>query len=272
LIYDKISLMKRRQSMKIIILLILAVAIFVVLNLSGFSKDIKDFFYSVSAPSQKAFWRLGDNVSGFFSRMAKTESLEKELADLNLKNQELLSEVAVLQEFKKENEFLRKALDVGLEKEFQLELVQIISKDVSADSILINKGTGDGISEGFPVVTNQKLLLGRVGKVYRNFSEVILISNKKSSFDAEIREKEIYGIVKGKGSFELSFDLVPKDKEISNGDLIVTSALGGVFPQGFLVGKIKEVRKSDVEQFQTAVIDPGFDVGNLDYLFVITNF
>ena len=78
-------------------------------------------------------------------------------------------------------------------------------------------------------------------------------------------------MVKGKGGFEVSFDLVPKDKEISEGDLIVTSALGGVFPQGFLVGEIKGVRKSDVEQFQTAEIKPGFNLENLDYLFVITN-
>ncbi len=257
--------------MKLIILLVLMVAIFVVFNLTGFSKNIKDFFYSISAPFQKAFWGLGDNVSDFFGRMTEKEVSDEELNELNFKNQEFLAEIAGLQELKKENEFLRKALDVGLEKEFQLELAQVISKDISEDSILINRGAEDGIAEDFPVITAQKLLLGKIGKVYQNFSEVILISNKESSFDAEIREKEIYGMVKGKGGFEVSFDLVPKDKEISEGDLIVTSALGGVFPQGFLVGEIKGVRKSDVEQFQTAEIKPGFNLENLDYLFVITN-
>ena len=258
--------------MKIIIFLCLAAAVFVALNVSGFSKDIKSFFYSVSMPLQRAFWNLGENVSGFFSGMASKESLQEELNSLNSKNQELLGKIAALQELEKENEFLRKALDIGLEKEFSLELAQVKSKDVSQDSILINKGSEHGISEGFPVITNQKLLLGRIGKVYSNFSEVILISNKKSSFDAEIREREIYGVVKGKGSFEVSFDLVPKDKEMAEGDLIVTSALGGVFPQGLLVGEIKEVRKSDVEQFQTAKIIPGFSPENLDYLLIITNF
>ncbi|MBM3257987.1 MAG: rod shape-determining protein MreC [Candidatus Nealsonbacteria bacterium] len=264
--------MKRARNVKIVILLVLMVIVFVVLNLSGFSENIKDFFYSFSLLFQKAFWNLGDNVSGFFGRMANAEALQKELAEINLKNQELLVQLAALQELKKENEFLRESLDIGLEKEFQLELVQIVSKDVSQDSILINKGAEDKISEGLPVITSQKLILGRIGKVYQNFSEVILVSNKKSSFNAEIREKEIYGVVKGKGNFEISFDLVPKDKEIAEGDLVVTSALGGVFPQGFLVGTAKDVKKTDVEQFQTAKIDSGFNLGNLDYLFIIVNF
>src|SRR4030066_39072 len=119
--------MKRRQNMKLIILLVLLVAVFVVFNLTGFSKNIKDFFYSISAPFQKAFRGLGDNVSDFFGRMTEKEVSNEELNELNLKNQELLAELAGLQELKKENEFLRKALDVGLEKEFQLELVQVIS-------------------------------------------------------------------------------------------------------------------------------------------------
>jgi len=258
--------------MKIIIWLLLLVAVFFGLNFSGFSKNIKDLFYDLSAPFQKALWGAGENVSGFFNKLSETGNLQDELSELNLKNQELLGQIVALQELKKENEFMRKAMDLGLEKEFDLTLVQIISKDVSGDSILINRGTEVGISEGMPVITNQKLLLGKIGKVYQGFSEVILISNKKSSFDAEIREKEIFGIVKGKGSFEVSFDLAPKDKEIAQGDLIVTSALGGVFPQGLLAGQVQEVKKSDVEQFQTALIKPGFDIGSLDYLFVITNF
>ena len=157
--------MKRRQNIKLIISLVLMAAIFVVFNLTGFSKNIKDFFYSISAPFQKAFWGLGDNVSDFFGRMTEKEVSDEELNEINFKNQEFLAEIAGLQELKKENEFLRKALDVGLEKEFQLELAQVISKDISEDSILINRGAEDGIAEDFPVITAQKLLLGKIGKV-----------------------------------------------------------------------------------------------------------
>jgi rod shape-determining protein MreC len=129
--------------------------------------------------------------------------------------------------------------------------------------------------------------LGKIGQVYDRFSEVILISNKESSFGAKILVGEseedksssspfaearvIDGIVKGKGSFNLYFDLIPREKEISERELVITSVLGGIYPQGLLVGEIKTIRKSDIEPFQTAEITPLFNVKNLDYLFIITD-
>ncbi|MDD2696791.1 MAG: rod shape-determining protein MreC [Candidatus Pacebacteria bacterium] len=260
------------RNLKIIVFLILLIGVFVVLNLSGFTKNIKNFFYSVSSPIQKTLWQAGKNTSDFFSGIIEIKTLKKELDSLYTKNQELLGEIVVLKELKKENETLKEALDIELQKDFQLKIAQLIGKDISQDSILLDKGQKDGILKGMPVVTSQKMLLGRIGEVYDNFSEVILISNKQSSFDAKISEKEIFGVVRGKGNQELYLDLIPKEKEVSKEDLVITAALGGIFPQGLLVGKIKDVRKTDIEPFQTAEIEPEFNLKNLDYLFIITDF
>jgi len=64
-----------------------------------------------------------------------------------------------------------------------------------------------------PVITEEKVLLGRIEEVYRNFSKVMLISNKKSSFDAEVQGKDVTGLVKGRGNFNLILDLVPYEKK-----------------------------------------------------------
>ena len=256
---------------KIIAVLVLLAIIVIVSNFTGFSKNIKNFFFLISSPIQKSFWQAGKNVSVFSAGILEVRILKKELDKLYLKNQELLSQIVAIIELKKENEVLREALGLGLEKEFQLMLVQIISKDISQDSILINKGKKDGVLEGWPVITGEKVLLGRIGQVYSRFSEVILISNKKSSFDAKISDTEIYGIVKGEEKFKIYLDLIPKDKAIFEGkDVIITSALGGVYPQGLLVGEIKTISKSDTDPFQRAEITPFFNIKNLDYLFIIT--
>jgi rod shape-determining protein MreC len=258
---------------KIIAVSVLLAIIVIVSNFTGFSKNIKNFFFLISSPIQKSFWQAGKNVSVYFAGILGVRILKKELDNLHLKNQELLSQIVTMIELKKENEVLREALGLGLEKEFQLMLAQIISKDISQDSILINKGKKDGVLEGWPVITGQKekVLLGKIGQVYDRFSEVILISNKKSSFDAKISDTEIYGIVKGEGNFKLYLDLIPKDKAIFEGkDVIITSALGGVYPQGLLVGEIKTISKSDTDPFQRAEITPFFNIKDLDYLFIIT--
>ena len=161
-------------------------------------------------------------------------------------------------------------MNLGLEKDFKLTLVQVIGKDISQDLLLINKGAKDGLAKNLPVITEQKNLVGRISEVYDDFSKVMLISDKDSSFDAKISEQEIFGVVKGKGGLNLFIDRVPQDKEIKSGDILVTSVLGGVFPAGLLVGEIKEVKKSDLEPFQQAEISPFFDIGKLGNLFVIT--
>ena len=264
-----------------IIISVLVIFLFVFLNLESISPRVKNFFYLVSEPAQKWLWQKGNNLSIFFETISEIKSLKKESDNLKLKIKTLESENLVLIELKKENEILRKALEIGLKKDFKLVFAQVIGKDVSQDSILIDQGSKDGVRVGLPVITQQKILVGKISKVYENFSDVVLISNKESSFDAKIlapyqtegfgagSDTEIYGIVKGKGNFKLYFDLIPKDQELKEGDFLVTSALGGVFPPGLLIGEIKEVKKSDVELFQKAEIKPALDIKELEFLFVI---
>lgn len=263
--------MRLNYRARIGIIIVLIVVFFLVLNLTPFGKEVKNFFYLISSPIQKTFWQTGGKVSVFFETITQIKDLKQENKELELKIQELLAENVALKELKKENEILREGLEIGLEKEFKLTLTEVIGKDVSQDLLIIDKGwSEDGILEGMPVISQQKTLIGEISEAYKNFSKVLLISNPKSSFDAKIVETETFGIVKGKGNLKILFDLVPREKEIKKGDLVVTSALGGVFPAGLLVGEINEVTKSDLEPFQVAQIQPAFNIEDLEKLFVIT--
>lgn len=260
------------SKLKIGIPIIFLIIFFLILNLTNFSDGIRNFFYLVSSPAQKTLFKTGDNISSFLSGIMEIGTFKKEIENLHLKNQELIHEIINLKDLKKENEALRDALKIGLEKDFKIEMANLTSKDISQDIILIDKGEKDGILKGMAVITPQKVLVGLISEVYDNFSDVILITNKKSSFDVKIVDKEIYGVAKGQGNVKLSLEFLPKEKEISRGDLVETSALGGVYPKGLLVGEVNEVKKSDVEPFQTAEVLPTFNLKKLDILFVIKDF
>ncbi len=268
------------------IIIVFLIAFFTALNYPPINKEVKNFFYLISSPIQKTLWGAGDRVSDFFETVSEIKNFKKEVdehsfidalrcawanEELRLKIEGLISENAKLRELKKENETLRIALGIGLEKEFKLLLAEVIGKDISQDTILINRGLKDGISKSLSVINQQKVLVGKIGEVYSNYSKVILISNKESSFDAKISESDVQGVVRGRENGKLFFDLVPKEKEIKEGDLVVTTALGGIFPSGLLVGEIGKVFRSDVEAFQQAEILPTFDIGELEILFVIVN-
>ena len=192
----------------------------------------------------------------------------------NLENQELLSQVVALGNLKKENKTLREALGIELQKDFKLTLSQIIGKDISQDLILIDKGAKDGIAEDMPVITEQRVLIGRISEVYEGFSKVMLISHKGSSFDAKIQkeEKDITGVIRGQGSFRILLDLIPSEENLVQEDIVVTSVLGGIFPERLLVGKIKQIKRSDVEPFQQAEIEAFFDISQIETLFIILEF
>ena len=226
----------------------------------------------MSSPIQKTLWKTGDNVSDFFEAFGQTKNIKIENKKLKLEIQDLLAKNAVLKELEKENKSLREALAIGLEKDFNLVLAQVSGKDISQDFILINKGEQDGISKDLPVITFQKVFLGKIYEVYPNFSKVQLSTNKESSFNVKIAGKEIFGVVKGKGNSKLFLDFVPHEKEIKKGDKIITTSLGGIFPKDLLIGEIQEVIKLDIKPFQTAEVNPFFNIKETQELFIIMEF
>ncbi|MEK7061717.1 MAG: rod shape-determining protein MreC [Patescibacteria group bacterium] len=260
---------------KILIGIVIFLVFIGILNL--FQKQFKNFFYFVSEPLQKNFWRAGGNTSNFLVSFLETGNLTKTNKDLNIKNQELLQEISILQHTKTENQALREIISIQQEQEFKLILTNIIGIDSYQDSILIDKGSEDGILENMPVINSQKVLFGKVFKVYKSFSKVMLISNQSNVLDIKIQKDDtisppIYGAVRGEGNFTAILDIVPLDREIKNNDILITSSLEGTFPRNLLVGKITEVRKDDLKPFQTAKIELFFNLKQINKLFIIGDY
>lgn len=267
--------MKLLRKYKILIIVVIGILILFSLNLGR--RGIRNIFYSISSPIQKVIWQTGKGFSDFGKTIIGIKNLKKENTDIKLKNQQLLVENFFLKELREENEILREALEIGLEKDFKLVLAEIIGKDVSQDFILINKGLKDGIQKGFPVINQQKVLFGKIDETYKNFSKVMLISNKNNVLDVRVQDSDrngvqkIYGVVKGKGNLKVFLDLIPSSVAIKEGDILITSGLGTSYPKGFLVGEIKKMEKDDIKPFQKAEIKPFFNITQTERLFIITN-
>ena len=268
-----VILYKKRVNFKKLFLIFLIILL-ISSSFIFFHKEIKYSFYLASSPIQKKLWGIGDRVSDFVVIFENKKKLGEELEKSQNQVKELIAENLKLKEVEKENQTLREFLEINPRKDFKTALAQIISKDISQDIILVNKGISDGIKENMPVITSEKTLLGKISEVYEKFSKVTLITNKKNSFDVEVQreDKNIQGLAKGKGGFCLTLDLIPQNEELFTGEKVSTSNLGGVFPVGLFVGEIKKVVKSDVEPFQSIEISPGFDIKKLNNLFIITEY
>jgi len=256
---------------KFLICFVVVVLILGFLNI--FNEETRGFFYSFSAPIQRAFWKAGDNTSDFFWGILRSGSLRKRVEELELRNQSLFSQIISLKELENENIILREALDLGLQNEFKLSFAQIIGKDISQDFILLNKGSIDGVSKDMPVITEEKVLVGRICEVFEKYSKVMLLSNKKSSFDSKVvNENLIMGVVKGMGNNKIILDLIPKESKINQWETVATTSISGIFPEGLSVGEIERIFNSDAGSFQQAEIKPFFDLSKAENLFIITQF
>lgn len=249
--------------------------VFGLLNLFQF--QVKNFFYLISEPFEKKLWKAGNSASDFLTPFLNVKNLENENENLRAKNQKLLQDISVLQDKQKQYQALSGASINFSEDNFNLILADIIGLYLNSDIILINKGLNDGISDGMPVVSWQKILFGKILKAYNNFSEVMLISNKNNILDVKIQQSDVaklpvYGVVKGKGEFNIYLDLVLANADIKEGDVLLTSAMDGIFPKDLLVGKIIRLYKNDQKPFQQAEVQPFFDIKKAERLFVISDY
>jgi rod shape-determining protein MreC len=256
-----------KRAILISFLIILLLILFYLLQ-----DQLKNFAYFVFSPFQRAFLKIQKSVLFFFETISEIKNLKKENEALKSEIKKLIVEKESLKELEKENQALREALFLGIEKDFKLKMVRFLGRDVSGDIFLIDKGREDGIEEGKVVILPEKVLIGKVMKAYQNFSKVKVFTFKDFSFDVEIGEEKITALARGQGNFKAKIELIPKEKEISPGDKVFTSALGHNFPKGILVGEIEEIKESDISGFKEANLKPYFEFKNLGYLFVILNF
>ncbi len=255
-----------------IIALFLLVA---VLNL--FQKPFKNFFYFISSPAQKYFLGAGNSASGLVWSFLNAVQLSAKNFQLQSENQKLLAQVASLQDSLRTKEALTGMSANNPQNDLQVVLVNTIGFDSVQDSILLDRGSDDGILENMPVIDSEKVLYGKVVAVYKNYSKAMLISDESSIVNVKIQDSDIakppiYGAVKGSGNRSCYLDLVPNESEINSGQVLVTSALEGVFPKDLLVGKITAPSKNDQRPFQTAKIEPFFNMQKDGKLFIITNY
>ncbi|MFA6376513.1 MAG: rod shape-determining protein MreC [Candidatus Paceibacterota bacterium] len=238
-----------------------------VLNLPEVNSAVKNASYLALEPVQHGIWNAGASIHGFLEPFAKINSAASENEQLRTQVNGLLAENAQINDLKKENDFLRQGLNLELDKEFDLKLANIVAKDIARDTLVINKGRRDMIDLGMPVITAQKSLVGKVTDVYEDYSEVTLITSKDFTFDVRIGNG-IDGLAKGQGEYLAELGLIPKDKEFKSGDPVYTSAMGGIFPAGLLVGSVDKISRNDVESFQSATLVLSFDARGSRQIFV----
>lgn len=207
-------------------------------------------------------------ISDVATAYEQNEALKKEVEELRKENLEA-------SEYAAENERLRALLGYKNSKtQFDLIAARVIGRENATwtSMIIINKGSADGIKDLMPVVTD-KGLVGHVVEANPISSKVQLILDPRSSVGALVQrpESRVMGIVEGDiGNAQMPRMVnIPMVADVVEGDMIITSGFGGVYPKGIIVGEVKELKNAPGGLLKYAVIDTSVDFQRLEEVAVI---
>ena len=259
-------------------LVILGAIVIIALDLAGYLGPVNDIIHAALKPPEILFTETKQIVGSGISAVRELGELRERNAELEDLVNRLTVENLRLAEVETENEQLRTLLAFAqTNPSYDYRGGQIIARVIGEGAnnlttpIQIDLGAQHGIEQGMPVVTDRGLV-GRIFHVYPRTSDIMLITDPRSKVNVMTQASRAQGIMRGRVGELPIMELIPPEIEISVGEIIITSGLGGHFPKGLVVGQVVEVIKNDNLMYQSAVIQPTVDFDRMELVLVITNF
>ncbi len=241
---------------------------------NGLGENIVNVFVT---PVQKFFTWIGNGVSDFFGNFSDKDDLKKEIAQLKKENADLKNELSKYEISAVENEEFRELMELKeAYPELELSYAEIIAREPSNwhNTFTIDKGSADGLIINQIVISAEKHLVGRICEVGTTWAKVVTVNDPEHAVGAVVSRSGEYGVVEGDstgtidGSCKLSY--ISKNSDIVVGDMVLTSGLGGIYPEGITIGTVKEVRPDTQGTSQYAIISPAANIDKIRSVCIIT--
>lgn len=131
------------------------------------------------------------------------------------------------------------------------------SPDPGVQSIIIDRGSNDGLREQQVIITEAGYVVGKISSVHQNNSTVLLMTDGQSKISARLQNAaQSPGLVKGERGLTLQMDFIPKNDTVAKGQTVVTSGDESGVPPDLLVGTVTSVAAKAGELFQQALLTP----------------
>jgi rod shape-determining protein MreC len=227
------------------------------------------------APLQMGVSGTMDEAANFVATLQRVRDLADENADYKDQLDQLQSELVRMRELEVENQDLRNLL--GMRERTgpgTLIPVEVIARDDTpyVRAITTNRGSNDGVQADAVVITHQGVV-GRVEKANPASSKVRLINDLNSSVSVRLQtESRTTGVLRGQSQGNLVvLAYIPQTDVVAPGDVVLTSGLGGIYPEGLVVGKVQRVEHKDADPFQAAVVEAAVAMDKLERLYVLAD-
>lgn len=267
------------------IVTLIAFSLFCIISLSvqggGVTVTFEGVMSAIVTPFSRGYKAVENGVGHLFSGFEDTDTLRDELRKTQARLSKYESmQIDVLQvelaELKAENEKLRSILGFRERVRYNNIAAQIISKDPDNwfRTLVINKGSDDGVNINMPVIAyqnGQSVVVGKIAEVRGSISRVQPVIAPDIKIGVKLSETKIPGLLSGY-SYNSDYcvvNYISRAIQTKKGDLILTSGQAGVFPPELPVGTVERTELSESNPYQKIIVKPLIDYSLLEEVFVL---
>lgn len=261
----------------VVILLVLAMAIASLF--AGGATPVSNFFGMLFKPIQAVMTGLTGGIESYYSSIYDYDTLLAENAQLRMRISEYEKAAREYVEAVEENERLKELLEVRTRRpELNFAPAKIMARDASnwSRTLTLDQGSSSDISKGDCVVSAEGYWVGVISEVGSNWSTMITVVDTDTTVSARIFRTGAAGVAEG--SFELMqqgllcLAYLPLDADIQNGDEVLSTGVGGLYPKDIPIGEVVDVQPDDSGISARAVLRPFAALDRLTQVFVVTDF
>ena len=194
---------------------------------------------------------------------SENERLRQEVKDLRVSQLQL-------GELQWENRRLRDLLGLAERLPLQTVAAEVIAREWNGwvRSFTVNRGGAHGVERLQPVIAPEGVL-GRVAQVRVGSAIIQLVSDPASSVSAITQRSRVQGIVEGGPSGQVRLKFPAQETPIEEGELVVTSGLGGVFPKGLPLGRVSRVNPPAAGLFRYAQVTSAVEIPRVETVLIL---
>lgn len=242
---------------RLIILIVAAGGLLFFLHLLGATANAEAWIVKKLSGQQARLAEAGRSLHEAAGAPFRINGILKENEQLRAANAALSVEVSRLAATREENEELEKLLGYVKQQKKPPVVARVLARtpEAGTHTILLDKGSDDGLAVDMPVVAAGGILVGKIFKTDRTSSIALLLTDTRSRVGASLQNTtRTQGVVQGKRGLSLEMRLIPQNEEIKTDDMIVTSGIEPMTPRGLLIGRVEDVVTQEKSPFKTALI------------------
>jgi rod shape-determining protein MreC len=237
-------------------------------------RKIRSITQSITSPIQRGASGFGNWVGGFFGNIGELRRASAENQQLREQVRQMQAELRDTRERAAEATRLERLLGLNARSDYKIVVANVIARDPSMwfNNVTIDKGRWSGVEVNMPVVTAGGVV-GRIVSTGPYSAQVMLLTDEKSGAGAvvgQLGQSNALGSIKGLGENGLlEMRYVPGLEKVQLGDTVTTTGQDLIYPPGYNVGEVVEVKGGSATQTQIIHIRPGAGLDRLKEVAVL---